>query len=121
MMKVAVANEQGKVSGHFGHCLGFQVYEIDGQKIMGNVFLENPGHKPGFLPQFLSEQGVDIIIAGGMGERAQKLFNEKNIEVIVGVTGELQIAIESFVEGKLESTRSVCREHQHHGTCGEHN
>jgi len=119
-MKVAVANEQGRISGHFGHCLGFQVYEVEGQTIMGNVFLENPGHKPGFLPQFLSEEGINVIIAGGMGERAQNLFEENNIDVIVGITGELQVAIESFVEGKLESTRSVCREHQHHGSCGEH-
>lgn len=119
-MKVAIANENGRVSGHFGHCLGFQVYEIEGQKIMGSVFLNNPGHKPGFLPKFLSERDVDVIIAGGMGERAQKLFRENNIDVVVGVTGELQVAIESFVEGKLESTGSVCREHQHHGSCGEH-
>jgi len=120
MRKVAVANERGRVSGHFGHCLGFQIYEVEGQKIMENVFLENPGHKPGFLPQFLSEKGVGVIIAGGMGERAQNLFKDNNIDVIVGISGELQVVIESYVEGKLESTQSVCKEHKHHGSCGEH-
>lgn len=36
-------------------------------------------HKPGFLPNFLADRGVEVIISGGMGGRAIDLFNERNI------------------------------------------
>jgi len=119
MMKVAIANEHGQVSGHFGHCSGFQIYDVKDQKIDGDVFLENPGHKPGFLPKFLSQKGVEVIIAGGMGARAQELFSSNNIDVIVGASGAVALTIQAFVSGQLKSSHSVCEEHQHKGSCGD--
>jgi len=118
-MRVTIASEGNNVSGHFGHCEGFKVYDIEGEKITNESFVENPGHRPGFLPQFLSDLGVGTIIAGGMGERAQQLFNENNIDVIVGARGECSEVIMGFLDGTLISTGSVCREHEHEGNCGE--
>jgi predicted Fe-Mo cluster-binding NifX family protein len=46
--------------------------------------IPSPGHQPGFLPAWLAEEEVSIVIAGGMGSRAQTLFNENRIEVVVG-------------------------------------
>ena len=119
-MKIAVASDGKSVSGHFGHCEGFTIYEVEGNDIKGQVFLENPGHKPGFLPKYLSEQKIDIIIAGGMGETAQAIFNENNIDVVVGASGDKDQAVKSFIEGKLKSTESICTEHNHSDSCGSH-
>ncbi|OFI07157.1 dinitrogenase iron-molybdenum cofactor [Clostridium acetireducens DSM 10703] len=118
-MKIAIASEGNFVSGHFGHCEGFTLYNLAGKEIEKKEFVANPGHKPGFLPVFLSELNVDIIIAGGMGEMAQQLFVENNIKVIVGAEGECDKVIEEYIAGNLQSTGSVCREHQHEGNCGE--
>ncbi|MCM1991507.1 NifB/NifX family molybdenum-iron cluster-binding protein [Oceanirhabdus seepicola] len=118
-MRVTIASEGNNVSGHFGHCEGFKVYDIKGKKIINESLVENPGHKPGFLPQFLNDLGVEIIIAGGMGERAQQLFNKNNIDVIVGACGECGEVIKRFLDGTLVSSGSVCREHEHEGDCGE--
>ena len=47
-----------------------------------------PPHEPGVLPRWLSELGANIIIAGGMGRRAQDLFTENGIKVVVGAVSE---------------------------------
>ncbi|MBN2797081.1 MAG: NifB/NifX family molybdenum-iron cluster-binding protein [Clostridia bacterium] len=119
-MKIAVAKEGNRVSGHFGHCEGFQVFEVEDQKIISSTFLKNPGHQPGVLPKFLRDHSADIVISGGMGAKAQQLFNENDIEVVVGATGSMEDAVESFLKGELQSTGSVCHDHSHSGSCGNH-
>ncbi len=119
-MKIAVASEEKMVTGHFGHCINFNIYDTDGEKIVSHESIPNPGHKPGFLPNFLHDMGVKVIISGGMGGGATDIFNEKQIEVVVGATGDAKVAVESYLKGELKSTGSVCHEHQHHDTCGEH-
>lgn len=119
-MKIAIAKDGNMVSGHFGHCEGFQVYHVEEGKVVGNEFLANPGHRPGALPKFLSENGTNMIISGGMGGSAQTLFQASGIEVVVGVQGTLESVINEYVEGNLTSTNSVCSDHAHQGSCGEH-
>ncbi|CAH2212274.1 NifB/NifX family molybdenum-iron cluster-binding protein [Tepidibacter aestuarii] len=116
-MKIAVASDNKMVSGHFGHCEGFSIYESEDNKILKSEFVENPGHRPGFLPVFLKELKVDVIIAGGMGATAQDLFRENNIEVIVGASGLADESIQNYIDGNLKSTNSVCTEHEHEGSC----
>lgn len=118
-MKLAIASEGKHVSGHFGHCEGFTVYEVDGRQIVNRRFVENPGHKPGFLPVFLKDLDIDVIVSGGMGAKAQELFNENGIEVVVGAQGLCDDVVEQYIRGELESTGSVCIEHAHEGHCGE--
>ncbi|WP_434064304.1 iron-sulfur cluster carrier protein MrpORP [Proteinivorax tanatarense] len=118
--KIAIASEKDLVSGHFGHCEGFSIYDIKEGKIDKKEFVPNPGHRPGFLPNFLNEQGVNIIISGGMGQSAINIFNEKGIQVITGATGNVNNVIKEYLEGNLRSTGSVCREHNYAGECEEH-
>lgn len=120
MKKIAVASEKGMVAGHFGHCEGFTIFDTEGDQITGSTTVANPGHRPGFLPNFLNDQGVNVIISGGMGAGAINIFSEKGIEVIVGATGDAKEAVESYLQGTLESTGSVCDQHEHHGECGGH-
>lgn len=109
-MKIAVASENKCVSGHFGHCEGFEIKK---------EFVSNPGHRPGFLPVFLKDLDVNIIISGGMGETAQQLFADKNINVIVGASGSTDDIVNKYIDGTLVSSGSVCREHMHEGHCNE--
>ncbi len=119
-MKIAVASEGKMVTEHFGHCKSFIIFEAENGKITKNEAIPNPGHKPGFLPNFLNDMGVNVIISGGMGGGAIEIFNEKNIEVIVGASGSAQTAAEEYLNGNLKSTGSVCHEHQHSNECGSH-
>jgi predicted Fe-Mo cluster-binding NifX family protein len=92
---------------------------MENHEIVKSKTVPNPGHKPGFLPRFLHDLGVNTIISGGMGSAAVAIFNENDIEVIVGVTGSAKKAVEDYMDGSLKSTGSVCHEHKHHEECGE--
>jgi predicted Fe-Mo cluster-binding NifX family protein len=119
MIKIAVASENEMVSEHFGHCANFNIFEVEDNQIVKSESIPSPGHKPGFLPNFLNDMGVNVIISGGMGGGAIEIFNEKGIEVIVGASGNAKAAVEAYLQGSLKSTGSICREHQHHDRCGK--
>lgn len=119
-MKIAVASENKIVAGHFGHCEGFEIFDVADGKVVKQEFVANPGHKPGFLPNFLNELGVNVIISGGMGGGAVAIFNEKGIAIVTGASGDVQESAKKYIEGNLKSTGSVCKEHSHHDSCGEH-
>ncbi len=118
-MKIAVAAMGKEVAGHFGHCENFIIYEAEGGRITSETSLPNPGHRPGFLPNYLGDMGVEVIIAGGMGGGAVEIFNERQIEVIVGAQGMAASAVEAYLKGELRSTGTVCHEHAHAHECGE--
>lgn len=107
-MKVAIAVDKGKVSAHFGRCEEFVLLEIEDSKVISKKMIKNPGHKPGFLPQFLKELKVDVIITGGMGKKALELFEKAQIKVILGITGEVEDVINEFLKGNLKSKESLC-------------
>ncbi len=108
-MKIAISTDNNYVSAHFGRCPHFTIVEIEGEKILSKETVDNPGHQPAFLPQFLSDLGVNCIIAGGMGRRATGLFAEKNIQTLVGISGSVDEIIDKLIKGTLEGGESLCR------------
>lgn len=119
-MKIAVAAMSTNVSEHFGHCENFLIFNAEDGKVTPEVVLPNPGHRPGFLPNYLADNGAEVIIAGGMGGGAVSIFNERGVEVILGARGDARVAAEAYVRGELKSTGSICHEHQHADECGQH-
>ena len=119
-MKIAVAASGKSVSGHFGHCENFILFDAENNQIVAENSIPNPGHKPGFLPNFLGDMGVEVIISGGMGGGAVEIFNERNIEVITGAMGDARENVECYLRGELKSTGSICHKHEHKDECGEH-
>jgi predicted Fe-Mo cluster-binding NifX family protein len=111
-MKAAISTDQGYVSAHFGRCSTYTIIEVKEGQVLSREEIPNPGHEPGFLPQFLSEKGVNCIIAGGMGPRAQALFAQKNIEAVIGVQGTVDEVIEKFIKQELEAGEDLCG-HRH--------
>jgi len=96
------------------------VYDVSDGKIDAEQSVPNPGHRPGFLPNFLADMGVQVIISGGMGGGAVDIFNERGVEVILGAQGGARTAVEAYLRGELESTGSICHEHEHEHECGGH-
>jgi ATP-binding protein involved in chromosome partitioning len=80
----AIPLAEGKLCSHFGHCEQFALIETEKGKIRGKVMHTPPAHEPGVLPRWLHDLGARVIIAGGMGSRAQQLFVESGIEVVTG-------------------------------------
>ena len=111
-MKIAVSTENGNVSAHFGRCPLYTIAEVENGQIIRLEEIPNPGHEPGFLPGFLAQKGVDVIIAGGMGPRAQALFSQKSIQAITGVQGEVKSVLAQFAGGQLQAGQDMCN-HPH--------
>ena len=110
-MKIAVPLSNGLLSMHFGHCEQFAVVTVDqaAKTVTSTDLLTPPPHEPGVLPKWLHEQGANVIIAGGMGQRAQQLFAENGISVIVGAAGGSaeQLAL-AFLDGSLMTGDNLC-------------
>jgi len=107
-MKVAISTDGDSVSAHFGRCPTFTIVNIKGGQVTSKESVGNPGHEPGFIPQFLHERGVECIVAGGMGMRATGFFREFGIQTIVGISGSIEKVIEKLAQGKLEGGESLC-------------
>jgi len=110
-MKYAVPISGGMVSPHFGHCEQFALIDADEQtkKILGKELVPSPGHQPGLLPQWLAERGVAFVIAGGMGSRAQSLFQQNRIRVIIGaMESDPEKAVLSHLNGLLATGDNIC-------------
>lgn len=99
----------GKLSAHFGHCEQFAFMETQNHKIAGTDMRTPPAHEPGVLPQWLYDQGADVVIVGGMGERAQELLREKGIEVIIGAPMDPPESLANqYLSNTLVSGANVC-------------
>jgi len=110
-MKIAIPTANGQLCLHFGHCEQFALVEadVDSKTILGTSYLTPPAHEPGVLPRWLHEQGANAIIAGGMGQRAQGLFTQNGIQVIVGApTGTPEEIVAAYLDGTLESGQNIC-------------
>ena len=109
-MKFAVPTNGGKLCAHFGHCEAFALIDTDGAgKVVNETYVTPPPHEPGLLPPWLSQQGVNCIIAGGMGSRAQQLFAEQGVNVITGAQGENpKEIVEQYLKGILQTGANTC-------------
>lgn len=110
-MRYAVPITDGKLAAHFGHCRHFALFDVDDMTkvITRKEIIASPGHQPGLLPAWLADEGVSVVIAGGMGSRAQALFMENRIEVVVGVHGDdPEDIVLAHTKGKLIAGDNIC-------------
>jgi len=110
-MRYAVPITDDKVATHFGHCSHFALFDIDETRnvIMRGEVIPSPGHEPGVLPAWLADEGVSVVIASGMGSRAQALFRENRIEVVIGALGDdPERAVLDYIRGVLATGDNIC-------------
>lgn len=108
MLRVAVACDGDQVSPHFGRCEKFVVAEIDNGSLSIVDSMETPPHEPGQLPKMIADLGISCIIAGGAGPRAVNILGSHGIQLIGGVTGPVQDALQALAAGELEAGESTC-------------
>ncbi len=107
-MRIAISTDGRYVSSHFGRCPSFTLVHIKNGKAVKIVEVENPGHEPGLIPQFLHGKGVKQIVCGGMGARAQGFFKEMDIDIVMGVDGSIEKVIKELEKDMLKGGESLC-------------
>lgn len=110
-MKIAMPLANQKLCMHFGHCEVFRIFSVNEQskKVEDYKDLTPPPHEPGLLPKWIAEQGATLVLAGGMGQRAQNIFASNGIQVITGVV-ELDptIAVNNYLNNALTTGPNAC-------------
>ena len=120
-MKIAISTEDkngldSSISHHFGRCPCYVLVDLEGMSIAEVKGIDNPyfrQHKPGMVPEFIKEQGVEVMISGGMGRRAIDFFDQFGIKVATGAVGNVRITLELYLDGKLQEA-TPCRESVEH-------
>jgi len=110
-MIIALPIADGTLCTHFGHCERFALVEVnETEKSIIKITEEvPPQHEPGVLPRWLRERGADVIIAGGMGQRARELFARDGVEVVVGAPADTpEDLVAAYLNGMLEAGQNAC-------------
>lgn len=117
---------EANVGAHFGHCDLYTVVDVKEGRIIEVSTLPNIPHQQGgcLAPvNHLAQNGVKVLIAGGMGLRPLMGFNQAGIEVFRGTGApSVESAIQAFIRGDLQRfTREfTCGGGQHHGESHQH-
>ena len=121
-MKIAVTYDNGNVFQHFGKTENFKVYEVEDDKVVSSEVIGSNGTGHGALAGLLAEQGINVLICGGIGEGAQTALTEAEIEMVAGAQGNTDDVVEAYLKGELVSTGANCDHHHHEEghSCGSH-
>ena len=119
-MKIAVTYENGQVFQHFGHTQAFLIAQTQGDSYT-TALLNAQGSGHGALASLLRQNGVDVLICGGIGGGAQAALAEAGVELCSGAQGDADQAVEAYLKGELVSTGANCDHHHEEGhSCGDH-
>ena len=117
-MKIAVTYDNGEIFQHFGRTEFFKIYEVDNGEITDTKVIDSEGQGHGALAGVLYDNGIDVLICGGMGSGARIALEEVGIEVVAGVEGDADKAVSGYLNGELESTGANCNHHDENHECG---
>ena len=123
-MKIAVTYDNGNVFQHFGKTENVKVYEVEDNKVVSSEVIGSNGTGHGALAGLLAEQGIDVLICGGIGGGAQNALAQAGIRLFGGVSGSADDAVNALLAGNLGYDPDVhCNHHDHHEeghNCGDH-
>ncbi|MBO8430270.1 NifB/NifX family molybdenum-iron cluster-binding protein [Spirochaetes bacterium] len=125
IMKIVVPTQDGKLCSHFGHCESFSFAEVN-PETKEILSIENKVPDEGISCQsagWISEQGANVVLAGGMGARPLAIFAQNGLKVVAGCP-ELPVneVVQAYLDSTLVTGENACGgEHSHcHGHHHEH-
>lgn len=120
-MKIAIPlienlGKDSRISDHFGRAPYFGLIEYKDNGDYDLEIIENPLviHQPGEVPTFMKNNGVNLVIARGMGERGYLILKKFGINVIRGANGTVDEIMKLFKEDKFKDVEFHNHHHHHH-------
>lgn len=110
-MRIAIPVEEGRLCTHFGHCTQFAIVDCDtaSRTVQEVRNVTPPPHATGVFPKWLRDQGVNMVITGGMGEKARKMFEGYGILVLQGIASDdPEEVVKAYLEGSLKAGENGC-------------
>lgn len=120
-MRIAFSTENNDglnslMSHHFGRCPYYVLVDLQGDQVESVQGIINPyfeQHQPGMVPEFIHQQGVNVMVSGGMGRRAIEFFEQYGIDIATGAEGTVQATLQNYLQGRLQGGQP-CRESVEH-------
>lgn len=122
-MKYAITCENEQVFQHFGKCPSFLVVEIEGQVIVHRKLLSAQGSGHGALVGLLSNEQIETLVCGGIGQGARNALASAHIELLSGAQGSIEEILKQLLAGTLKDDPSGQCHHHHDGaghSCADH-
>jgi len=107
-MKIAVSASSADLSSaidpRFGRCPYFIFIDPETMKFeaVENPNVSAPGGAGIQSAQFVADKGAKAVLTGSCGPNAFQTLQAAGVEVIVGVTGSIQQAVEHYKSGQLQ-------------------
>jgi predicted Fe-Mo cluster-binding NifX family protein len=111
--KIAIAQNEGVVSSHFGSCKSYAVFQIENGKTTRLMDLENFSHELEKLPICFAEEGIAIVLTGDINQRTLTSFQERQIVVIRGAFGNIDTVAAAYAAGTFASCDCHRKENHH--------
>lgn len=121
-MKIALPTRENKIDDHFGHCEYYTIYTINEDKILNKEIIPSPqgcGCKSD-IAFTLQEMGVELMLAGNMGQGALNKLNGANIQVVRGCNGDVDTVLNEYIKGEISDSGVGCSSHTHNHHEGDH-
>lgn len=120
MKRIAVCYENGNVFPHFGRTERFKLYDVKDGKIVSSTEIPAGDYSHEGLVELLNNEGVDTLVAGGMGGGARAALADAGITVYAGASGPADNAVEALLAGNLVNDPEAQCCHHHEGDCQHH-
>ncbi|MCU0378218.1 MAG: NifB/NifX family molybdenum-iron cluster-binding protein [Bacteroidales bacterium] len=118
-MKIALPTRGNFIDDHFGHCDSYTVFKInENDEIESRETIRAEtgcGCKSG-IAAVLKEKGVEVMLAGNMGDGAVNVLQRHDIAVFRGCRGDVTEVTMAFLRGELNDSGVSCS--HHHGEGG---
>lgn len=120
MMKIAMPYDRGQINQHFGKSREFIIFDVVDGKITGSKVLNSFElcHNHEGLAGLLKNEGVEVVITGGVGHSMMAALQQMGFEIVTGASGDAARVAEDYVSGRLVTNNiAICGcggEHGHH-------
>ena len=114
-MKIALPSNENQIDPHFGNCAYFTVFTANENKeiIAEEKIIPEAGCGcKSNIVQTLSGMGVNVMLAGNMGEGAVSILNHHGIDVLRGCAGNVKDVTEKWLSGNLQDSGETCSDHE---------
>lgn len=125
MTKIAIPTRDNVVDSHFGHCEFYTVLTVgQDNQIVSSETIPSPqgcGCKSN-IAGVLEEKGVNIMLAGNMGQGALNVLSAHHIQVIRGCSGPIAEVANAYLKGEIKDSGEGCHHHEGNGEhqCAHH-
>ncbi|MBQ5879910.1 MAG: NifB/NifX family molybdenum-iron cluster-binding protein, partial [Alistipes sp.] len=110
------------VDDHFGHCDHYTIFTIEDHHIVAREELPSPqgcGCKSGIAAD-LQQMGVEVMLAGNMGQGAKNKLEAHGIRVVRGCTGDIEVLMRGYLLGFVFDSGQGCAGHGEDHECAHH-